>query len=235
MTLRVAGRLARIALWLLACLPCFAIARAFGRGPFWVQFFLGRVGRVLGLRVRAEGQPVAGPVLYVANHISWLDILALGGATRARFIAKSDIAAWGLIGWLARIGGTVFVSRERRSETRIQADAVVIALGGRRPVALFAEGVTGDGRNVMPFKPPLFVAAIEAGAAVQPIAIDYGPHRADYAWPRALRFSAEMRRILDRPGRIPLTLRFLAPLDAAALDRKALAAQSQALIADALD
>ena len=128
MSARAVGRVLSMALLLLACLPIWAVCRLFGGGNFWVRFYLGCVGWLLGLRVRVEGAPVAGNALYAANHISWLDIPALGGAAQARFIAKSEIAGWSLIGWLAKIGGSVFVKRQKRSETRVQADAVVAAL-----------------------------------------------------------------------------------------------------------
>ena len=234
MTLRAVWRLALIVPLLLLCLSGFALSRLFGDGSFWVSLFLRRLGHILGLRVRTEGQPVPSHALYVANHISWLDILALAGAGRNRFIAKAEIAHWGLVGWLARLARTVFVSRERRSETRAQADTVATALGQTRPVVLFAEGGTGDGRTLTPFRPSLFVSAIEAGAMVQPVAIDYGPDRADYAWPDGTRFLTEGKRILNRGGQIPLTLRFLVPLDARAMDRKQLASRAHQAIGAAL-
>lgn len=233
MTIRGALRLTAMALFLLFCLAGWTIARLFGRGPWWVKLFLGGVGHILGLRVRIEGRPLPGPVLFVTNHISWLDILAIGGATPARFIAKAQIARWTLIGRLATIGGTVYIDRERRSETRVQADQVALALAGTRPVTLFAEGVTGDGAALLPFRPPLFVAAIEAGAMVQPVAIDYGPRRVEIAWGDTP-LSFEMKRLLNRRERIPVTLRFLPPLDARQLDRKTLAARSHQAIAGAL-
>ena len=226
-------RLLLLCVLLPVCLLCWAIAVPLGRGPFWVQFFLGRVGYILGLRVRCENEAVRRHVLYIANHISWLDILALGGATRTRFIAKSEIAGWKLVGWLASIADTVFVSRDRRTETRAQANQVSEALRGDRPVTLFGEGGTGDGITLRPFRAPLFAAAIEAGALVQPVAIDYGPDRARFAW-FGTSFSHEMMRLLNRNERIPVTLRFLEPLDASLLDRKQLAAQSHAEIAAAL-
>jgi len=226
-------RVLAIILLLSVCLVCFAIAQPLGRGAFWVRFFLGRVGYMVGLRVRIEGTPVRSRVLYVANHISWLDILALGGDTRTRFIAKSEIAGWTLVGWLANLASTVYVSRDRRTETRAQADQVAQALHGDRPVTLFAEGGTGDGLSLRTFRAPLFVAAIEAGATVQPVAVDYGPGRARLAWVNTP-FSHEMKRLLNRNERIPVTLRFLQPLDATRLDRKELAAQSHAAIEAAL-
>lgn len=227
-------RLVAAALWLALCLPCWALARPFRRERFWVRRFLGGIGRIMGLHVRVEGTPLADHALYVANHISWLDILALGGATAGRFIAKAEIADWGVVGWLAKLGGAVFVSRDRRSATRNQADAVTEALKGRRPVVLFAEGGTGDGLTLEPFRAPLFVSAGEAGVPVQPVAIDYGPGRARFAWPDGASLASEAKRLLDRREPVPVTLRFLPPLDATRLDRKELAIRSHAAIAAAL-
>lgn len=223
-----------ILLLLSLCLIVWGAAAPWGRGSRIVRLFLKAMGRLLGLGVRVEGRPAHGMILYVANHISWLDILAIGGVSGCRFVAKAEIERWPLIGWVARIGGTVFISRDRRAETRVQADRVSAALRGARPVTLFAEGGTGDGLTLAPFRAPLFAAAIEAGAGVQPVAIDYGPGRSAYAWPDGSSLSAEMKRILNRREHIPVTLRFLAPLDARRLDRKALAARSHAAIAAAL-
>ena len=234
MSARAVGRVLSMALLLLACLPIWAVCRLFGGGNFWVRFYLGCVGWLLGLRVRVEGTPVAGNALYAANHISWLDIPALGGAAQARFIAKSEIAGWSLIGWLAKIGGSVFVRRQKRSETRVQADAVVAALHEGRPVVLFPEAGTGDGVTLSPFRPSLFAAANEAKVAVQPVAIDYGARSAEIAWPDGAGFASEMKRMLNRPAPVHVTLHFRAPLDGATVDRKQLATMTHAAIAGAL-
>ena len=234
MSARAVGRVLSMALLLLACLPIWAVCCLFGGGNFWVRFYLGCVGWLLGLRVRVEGTPVAGNALYAANHISWLDIPALGGAAQARFIAKSEIAGWSLIGWLAKIGGSVFVKRQKRSETRVQADAVVAALHEGRPVVLFPEAGTGDGVTLSPFRPSLFAAANEAKVAVQPVAIDYGARSAEIAWPDGAGFASEMKRMLNRPAPVHVTLHFRAPLDGATVDRKQLATMTHAAIAGAL-
>lgn len=229
---RGAARLLLIAGWLLACLPCWTVARLFGRGEAWVRRFLAGVARILGLRVALDGRPAPGPVLLAANHLSWLDILALGSTVNPRFIAKAEIARWPLVGWLASVGGSVFVSRERRSATRVQADAVAAALGQRRPVALFAEGGTGDGSGLSPFRPALFAAAAEAGAPVQPVAVDYGSRMTEVAWPDGVPFAAELARILSRPGALAVTLRFAPALDGR--DRKAAALAAHRAVAERL-
>lgn len=228
------ARLAGAALWLALCLPAWAVARPFGGSGAWVRRFLAGIARLLGMRVRVAGRPQPGPALYVANHITLLDILALGGAAPARFVAKAEIAGWGLVGFLAKVGGTIFVSRERRGQTRAQADRVAAALGHARPVVLFGEGGTGDGTALLPFRPALFVSAIEAGVPVQPVAIDYGPARACFAWPDDVSFGREARRLIGRAEPVPVTLRFLDPLPPG-LDRKAMAAAARDAIAGALD
>jgi len=228
------ARVLVMAVLLVAYLPVFGLLRLFGRGNGMVRSYLDWVGWLLGLRIRVEGKPVQGNALYAANHISWLDIPALGGTVRARFIAKSEIAGWSLIGWLAKIGGSVFVQRHKRSAARAQADEVTIALTEGRPVVLFAEGGTGDGIMLSPFRASLFAAANEAGVTVQPVALDYGARAAEIAWPDGAGFVREMKRMLNRPAPVYLTLHFLPPLDGATMDRKQLAVRTHAAISAAL-
>jgi lyso-ornithine lipid O-acyltransferase len=235
MTFRMVARVLVMALLLIVYLPIFGLLRLFGGGNAMVRSYLAWVGWLLGLRIRVVGTPITGNALYAANHISWLDIPALGGTTQARFIAKSEIAGWSLIGWLAKLGGSVFVQRKKRSETRVQADAVSSALAEGRPVVLFAEGGTGDGITLSPFRPSLFVSANEAGVIVQPVVLDYGARQAEIAWPDGAGFVSEMKRMLSRPAPVPLTIHFLAPLDGAAVDRKQLAAQTHTAISGVLD
>jgi len=120
MTARMVARVLAMAVLLIAYLPMFGLLRLFGGGNALVRSYLNWVGWLLGLRIRVDGAPVAGNVLYAANHISWLDIPAVGGTVRARFIAKSEIAGWSVIGWLAKLGGSVFVQRHKRSAARVQ-------------------------------------------------------------------------------------------------------------------
>lgn len=235
MTARAYLRLILAALWLLICLPLWAIARLYGGERVWVRRFLAGIGRLLGLRVGMRGKPLPAPTLFVGNHISWLDILALGGHIEVGFIAKAEIEKWPLVGGLAKLGGSIFVSRDRRSSTRNQADSVAEALKQGRSVVLFAEGGTADGIEVWPFRAPLFVSAIEAGVPVQPVAIDYGPGRRHFAWPHGASFGSAAKGLLNRSGPAPVTLKFLEPLDATVLDRKQLAQRSREEIVAALD
>lgn len=234
MTARAVGRVLSMAALLLVALPAWAIFRLFARDAAVVRYYLGSVGWLLGLRITVAGRPVAGSVLYAGNHISWLDIPAIGGTTPARFIAKSEIAGWSLIGWLAKLGDSVFVARQKRSEAREQANAVTVALTEGRPVVLFAEAGTGDGVTLSSFRASLFAAANEAGAIVQPLAVDYGRRAAEIAWPDGARFASELKRMLNRPAPVAVTLHFLTPLDGAKVDRKQLARHTHAAVARAL-
>ena len=128
--------------------------------------------RLLRLRVTVEGVAADGPVLFVANHMSWADIPILGGLLPASFVAKSEVAGWPLIGSLARRHGTVFVER-RRGAAAGQRDDLAARLAGDGSVILFAEGVSAPGDVVLPFKPALFAAAVETGTKVQAVTLVY--------------------------------------------------------------
>lgn len=234
MTLRMVARVLVMAVLLVLYLPIYGLFRLFGAQTRVVSHYLSWVAWLLGLRITVKGVPVRGNALYVANHISWLDIPALCGTVPVRFIAKSEIAGWSLIGWLARLGGSVFVRRQNRSEARVQANAVSVALTEGVPVVLFPEAGTGDGVTLSPFRPSLFVAANEAGVQVQPVVLDYGARQAEIAWPDGAGFVSEMKRMLNRPAPVRLTLHFLPPLDGATVDRKRLAAETHAAISQVL-
>ena len=183
--------------------------------------------RAVGARVRVEGHPFHGDSFIVANHVSWVDILALGGATGAAFVAHDGIAGWPVIGWLAAQNNTLFVARNRRGALGGQIDALRAALAGHQPVALFPEGTTSDGQGLLPFKPSLLAVLLPPPRAVmiQPVHIDYGAATDEIAWHSDEPAGRNAKRLLERPGRIEVTLRFLEPFDPALYpDRKAVAA-----------
>lgn len=223
---------------LLLCLPGHALARMVGPRPSpWIRRFLALVADIFGLDTHVDGTPVAGNVLYVANHVSWLDILAIGGTTGTAFVSKDDVAGWPVIGWLAREGGTVFVSRSSRTAVRKQADALGEALANGRAVTLFPEGTTGDGTELRPFLGALFVSVENAppGLMVQPIAIDYGARAPWLAWHDNEPVGHNARRILTSRRKISVRLRFLDPIDpTVVIGRKAIASLSRERIAAAL-
>jgi 1-acyl-sn-glycerol-3-phosphate acyltransferase len=235
--LRFGLRTLAIALGLAACLPPHYAWRLVGARSPWPRLFLKWVGHAAGVRVRVEGTALRSDVLFLANHVSWLDIMLLAGASGAAFVSKAEVRDWPVIGWLAGLNRTVFIERAKRGEVRGQADTLREALAAGQPVALFPEGTTEGGHEVLPFRASLLASLFPPlpGVRVQPVAIDYGAAVGEIAWVGDEGAGANARRILSRPGTIPVTLRFLAPLDpAAAEDRKALAAAAQAEVEAAL-
>ena len=196
--------------------------------------FLGAVGWLAGLRVTIVGRAAPGQLLLIGNHTSWLDILALGGACRAAFVAKGTLANNRLLGWLCAQNDTLFIARERRGAVGQQVGQLRAALAKRR-MCVFPEGTTGDGTRLLPFKSALLSAAESApGVTVQPVAFDYQDAPA-IAWTDAEPGADNIRRLLARREPIRLTIHFLPPLDAAALaSRKTMAEAAQGRIAAAL-
>jgi 1-acyl-sn-glycerol-3-phosphate acyltransferase len=144
---------------------------------WWYRFTSG----VLGMRVHRTGEMAAvRPLLLAANHVSWIDIIALGAVADVYFVAKADMAKWPVIGWLCTLQRTVFVERERRGRSGDQANEIGTRLAAGDPMVLFAEGTTSDGNLLKPFNSTLFGAAKTALAAapegkvyIQPVAIAY--------------------------------------------------------------
>ncbi len=137
------------------------------------RYFHKALTQSLGIRVRVHGVPVrGGAALFIANHISWADIPVLGGIVDAAFVAKSEVEGIALVGWLANLGRTVYVERDRRQTSDAQRGAIAERLAAGESVILFPEGTTGDGVAVLPFKSALF-AAVTGNETVQPVTIAY--------------------------------------------------------------
>ena len=168
--LRVIGMVAQ-GLWLTQ----FVLPRTDAAG--WhaiMQRWAVKMLRCLGVTVRVSGAPQAGAVLMVANHVSWLDIPALhASAPRTRFVSKSAIAHWPLLGRLARAGGTLFIERERKRDALRVVHEVADALRKADAVAVFPEGTTGAGHAVLPFHANLLQAAITTDTLIQPVVLRY--------------------------------------------------------------
>ena len=127
-----------------------------------------------GIHLRVIGQPVAaGPALLVANHISWLDILVIHAARYCRFVSKSDIRGWPLVGELATGAGTLYIERSNRRDALRMVHDMADALREGDVVAVFPEGTTSDGVSLLPFHANLIQSAIAAQAPVQPMALRF--------------------------------------------------------------
>ncbi len=128
----------------------------------------------MGIRLIVKGQPAPdGPLLLVANHISWLDITSLHAARHCRFVSKADVKHWPLIGKLASGAGTLFIERESRRDAMRVVHHMAERLRAGDVLAIFPEGTTSDGVSLRPFHANLFQAAIAADAPVQPVAIQF--------------------------------------------------------------
>lgn len=161
------------------------------KGWWWVQFrFSGwspseRQSRVqrwarslliaLGLQLARPEPPegLKGPLLLSANHISWVDILVLLAVSPCRFVAKAELHRWPFLGVMAQAGGTLFVERQSSRDAMRVMHRMVQALNDGDVVAIFPEGTTSDGSQVLRFHANLFQAAITAQAPVQPVALAY--------------------------------------------------------------
>lgn len=189
----------------------------------------------LGLRVRVEGEPVRGtPVLLVANHIGWLDIVAVASRFPVSFVAKSEIARWPVIGFMARLQKTIFVDRRRRTDTGRTNREMRGRIAEGASVLLFAEGTSDIGTHVLPFRSALMGAASAAMAEgtetevmIQPLAIAYTAisglplsrgERRQVAWIGDMGIEDNLGAILSS-GPKDVTLAFGTPL-AADGDRK---------------
>ena len=222
--------------WLLYCLFPHLIAVALlSRSP-WPRRFLGGVAKICGADVRSAGDPVAPHTLLLANHVSWLDIFVLAGATGCAFVSKAEMADSRIVKWFADQNATLYVRRSDRRAVGDQASEVAAALRERdQPLAIFPEGTIGIGGRLLPFRPPLLSAVVPPppSVTVRPVALDYGAVFPELSWGPGEHGLANALRLLGRRGRIPVTVRLLDPL-APTADRKTLARQAHDSIAAAL-
>jgi 1-acyl-sn-glycerol-3-phosphate acyltransferase len=252
-TLLAAVRATAMLLWSLLCVPVQAIClllpgeakvafpRIYWRG---MCFCVG-----LSLReVRLAGAPPAGrPVVYIANHSSWLDILVLGALLPAAFVSKGEVRSWPGIGVIARLGRTVFVER-RRATTGRERDAMRERLAGGHGLILFPEGTSSDGTRVLPFRPTFFAAAAPFVAAggqavapvICPVSVVYDrvgflpagrASRPLFAWYGDMDLLPHAWRLLRQRGLRASVLHAPAMDQAAFADRKALSAAAWRVVA----
>jgi 1-acyl-sn-glycerol-3-phosphate acyltransferase len=248
-------RAARRILWVALMTPLCAIVQAMfllTRAPARVgfaAFYWAAVARLIGLQVRIIGAPVAErsqrpgqrPVIYVCNHSSWLDIPALGGTLRACFVAKDDVAGWPIVGTIARLGRTVFVSRSRQGIGR-ERDQMQERLRAGDDLILFPEGTSSDGSRVLPFHSSFFAAAYGEGQPlIQPVSVVYDRlaglpvgrgSRTVFAWYGDMELAPHVWKLAQWRGK-RVSLLFHAPLDPADFpSRKALSQAAWQVVAD---
>ncbi len=169
-----------------------------------VRWWSGGLMRIFGFRLRRVGTPLPGATLFVANHVSWIDIEALHSQRMMGFVAKQEIRGWPLVGWLASRGQTIFHKRGSQESLGGVLHEMLRRLREGHSVGVFPEGRTRDGHAVGPFHARIFLAAVEADVPVQPVALRYGPRGA--AQPRVAfapgeSFFANFVRLLGEPAR----------------------------------
>lgn len=139
-----------------------------------IQVWMKRLASILGLKVSVSGTPtIYHNTLLVANHVSWLDIIALSSLRSIVFMAKSDVKRWPVFGTLTAVSGTLFIDRGNKKALQGAINALSVPLRQGRTVAIFPEGTTTDGASVQPFFSGLFNAAISSESYLQPVAICY--------------------------------------------------------------
>ena len=205
-----------------------------------IQRWSAQLLRVLAIDLEAEGPPPAAstPALLAANHVSWLDPFVINAVRPVQFVAKSEVAHWPVIGWLAKHAGTLFVVRNRRHHTAQVNQLVAAAMRSGAVFAVFPEGTTTDGSRVLSFHASLLQPALESEAPLMPAALRYlrvdGSLCTEAAYDGDKSVFDTLLSMVSLP-RIRVQLKFLPPLPS--IDhphRRELAAAAQRAIASAL-
>ncbi|WP_349811817.1 lysophospholipid acyltransferase family protein [Xanthomonas dyei] len=203
-----------------------------------IRCWQGNLMRIFGFRLRRFGTPLSGATLFVANHVSWVDISMLHSQRVMGFVAKREIAGWPLVGWLAAKGQTIFHQRGNTESLGGVLLEMLQRLRSGKPVGVFPEGRTRGGTEVGPFHARIFQAAVEAGVPVQPVALRYGVRgnaQAVVAFGERESFFANIVRLLGEPSRLA-EIHFLEPIGAFDIEgRRRLADTSRQRIIAAME
>jgi len=242
--IRLAWRLVRLVLHLLRGLATCALVFPWTGLALRERMVRGWSARLLRIcRVEVErqdtdiGHAPLQHALVVSNHISWLDIFVINSVYPCRFVAKAEIRAWPVLGWLVAQAGTVFIARGNRRDLRHIFKGLVDALAQRQRVAFFPEGTTASQGSLLPFHANLFEAAIDARVPVQPCALAYLDRQG--GWHAAVDYIGDttfVDSILRIIGGEPVVARLacLAPMSAEGAHRRELATAAHDAIAEAL-
>jgi 1-acyl-sn-glycerol-3-phosphate acyltransferase len=217
--------------------PSYSPARRGVAVKRWSQSLLDMLGVVLHVHGKIPHGRTQ-PAMLVANHVSWLDICAINAAMPVRFVAKSEVRGWPVIGWLSAKTGTLFIERARRRDTARINHEIAAAMQGGDVVAVFPEGMTTDGSQVLRFHSSLLQPAVLAAAHVHPVALrferDDGSLCVEAAYDGDKSLWNTLRLIVAQPV-IHAHVWFLDALPTAgAVHRRTLAGAAHRLIADRL-
>jgi 1-acyl-sn-glycerol-3-phosphate acyltransferase len=234
-----------IAITTLLLYPWLAASRGlrYRRGQQLVPQIYHRIMRLLlGIRISVQGAPSSRrPLLIVANHTSWLDIVIISSFLPVVFVAQHEVASWPIFGWLAKLQRSIFVNRGRRHEVHATIDRIAETLAAGDVVGIFPEGTSTDGTDVLPFRSALIGAVGEtlrrteqfSTVFIQPVSLAYvGPNRQFAVWARENHtpFIPHLLQVI-RCRRIEAALAFGDPVAADKnSDRKALARRLQGAV-----
>jgi 1-acyl-sn-glycerol-3-phosphate acyltransferase len=239
---RAIRRIISAVIWTMIAIPIQAVLMLLpGQAKISFGCFYHRVlCWLIGLKVQVVGKVSDKPAtLFLPNHSSWLDILVLGSVLRASFVSKSEVGEWPVVGIIAKLGRTVFVSRRRSSTVLREADTMRERLQAGDSLILFAEGTSNDGTRVLPFRSAFLAAAVDS-KAVQPVSLVYDRlgglpacrrDRPLFAWYGDMDIASHFWRIARRSG-ARATVLLHEPADPANLpDRKILTAAVSDVVA----
>ena len=199
----------------------------------WGHQTLGMFGVAMTVNKPHDFDPQNGKRLYIGNHISWMDIYAIQAITATRFVAKSELKTWPVLGRLMVHSGTVFIERAKRSDTLRINQTIGEHLQTGTMITVFPEGTTTDGRDVGKFHGNLLQAAIDAGAEIAPFCLRYTDAEGHYtdatAYIGDLTMWDSIKRVL-REKRLHCELTFFSPLAQDGRGRRELAAAAESMI-----
>ena len=211
---RVVGKLTLFGVLTLVLSPvqgAFLGVKADGAARWLTTLYHRLLAAILGIRVVIKGRPASGPLIVLANHASWIDIVAIASIVPVAFVAKREVRTWPVIGWLARLQRSVFIDRDRHRTIAVAQRDIASRIRSGYAVVIFPEGTSTDGTVVLPFRPALiesargvfgFDDAIEA-VSIQPLAITYvGYGERTAVWERddPTPFFLHLVRFLASPG-----------------------------------
>lgn len=205
-----------------------------------LQRWSAKLMRHLAARLTIHGIPPREsdtPFMLVSNHVSWLDIFAINAAVPTRFVAKSEVRSWPLVGWLCVKADTLFIERGRRRDLARLDEVIAVALRNGAGMGAFLEGTTTDGSVVLPFHSSLLRPALAANVRIVPVAIQYRRSDGSICTEAAYdgdKSAADALRLMLTQHEIHAHVHFLPAMDAAGLHRKELAQQARDVIVQTL-
>lgn len=201
-----------------------------------VQRWSQKVLAILAVRLQvSDERPSAAeaPSMIVANHVSWLDIIAINAVLPARFVAKAEVREWPVIGWMSERAGTLFIRRGRRRDILRVNEELARALRRGEPVAVFPESTTTDGSGVLKFHPSLLQSAVLACAPVSPVALRYarpdGTQCAEAAFVDGRSLWDSLNQLVTQPQTV-VEVAYLARIERAGQHRRVLATNAREAI-----